>query len=146
MSEETLRGGCQCGAVRYAVRGPASAVIHCHCSMCRKLHGAVFASFAIALRDRIEIERGADNLATFESSEGVRRLFCRTCGCQLFCDMDDVPGERWFTPATLDGGAHPGHPPASERHIFVASKVPWHEIAAGLPQDPELPPDGLPTG
>ncbi len=146
MSEETLSGGCQCGAVRYGVRAPASAVYHCHCSMCRKLHGAIFASFAVALRAQIDIERGADNLATFESSEGVRRLFCRTCGCQLFCDMDQVPDQRWYTPATLDGGAHPGHPPGRERHIFVASKVPWHEIAGGLPQDEELPPDGLPTG
>jgi hypothetical protein len=142
MTEPFVRGGCQCGAVRYAVTAPALAVYHCHCSMCRKLHGAVFASFAITLRENIVIERGADNLAVFESSKGVERFFCRTCGCQLFCDLDVLPGERWYTPATLDGGAHPGHPPDSERRIFVDSKVLWHDIADDLPRDPELPPYG----
>jgi Glutathione-dependent formaldehyde-activating enzyme len=39
-------GGCLCGAVRYTVTGEIKDVSHCHCSMCRKAHGAAFATYA----------------------------------------------------------------------------------------------------
>ena len=32
-------GGCECGAVRYEVRGPLREVIDCHCGQCRRTHG-----------------------------------------------------------------------------------------------------------
>lgn len=129
-----LGGGCQCGAVRYVLRRPAEDIYHCHCQMCRKIHGAIFVTFAVVPADGIAIEKGADRLATFESSPGTRRQFCRRCGGQLFCTVESRPGIVYFTPATLDGGAHPGHPVERERHIYVGSKVPWYEIADDLPR------------
>ena len=39
-----LAGACLCGAIRYEVEGPLPAPIHCHCSRCRKHHGAPFAT------------------------------------------------------------------------------------------------------
>jgi hypothetical protein len=41
-----VTGSCLCGAVRYEVEGPATEVTHCHCGMCRKQHGAAFATYA----------------------------------------------------------------------------------------------------
>jgi hypothetical protein len=41
-----LRGSCLCGNVRYEVTGAVHDVHHCHCSMCRKSHGAAFSTFA----------------------------------------------------------------------------------------------------
>ena len=46
MSEIDLSGGCQCGAVRYRVTSAAKRTFHCHCLMCRKLHGAVYVTFS----------------------------------------------------------------------------------------------------
>jgi hypothetical protein len=129
-----LHGGCQCGAVRYVVRAPAEEVYHCHCQMCRKVHGAIFATFGIVPADAFTIERGAGRLSTFESSPGSRRLFCGNCGCQLLSTVESRPGVVYFAVATLDDGAHPGHPAGRERHIYVGSKVPWYEIASHLPQ------------
>ena len=40
-----LRGSCLCGTVRYEIRGPVGRVSHCHCAMCRKAHGAAFATY-----------------------------------------------------------------------------------------------------
>jgi hypothetical protein len=133
-----LEGGCQCGAVRYRVSAAASEIYHCHCSLCRKLHGAVFATWAVVPRGGLEVIEGA--LATFESSPGVRRRFCGGCGCHLFCEIDSDPNFDWFTPATLDGGAHPGHGSEREQHIFVGSKVQWWEIRDGLKQYQDYPP------
>jgi len=140
MSDEPMAGGCQCGAVRYRVTAAAREIYHCHCSMCRKLHGALYATWAVVPRGHIEVTRGADALAAFESSPGVRRRFCRTCGCQLFCEIDSDRVFDWFAPATLDGGAHPGHEGAHEQHIFVGSKVAWLSLCDDLQRFEAYPP------
>ncbi len=121
---QTLTGGCQCGKVRYEVTQPASDLYHCHCSMCRKVHGASFATYAVAPMAGVVITKGAESLSRFDSSAGVSRYFCRACGCQIYIDVASTPGSRWFTPGTLDEGKHPGAA-ARERHIYVASKLPW---------------------
>ena len=134
-------GGCQCGAVRYTIHAPANETYHCHCEMCRKLHGALFGTFSGVPRDRITIDKGADNLTTYDSSPPNHRKFCKTCGCYVFGDDERFPDMYWFTPATLDGGADPGHPKETEKHIFVRWKVPWYEIGDDLPKYDEFAPD-----
>lgn len=135
MSEfRPVSGRCLCAAVRYRVSAPAQEMYHCHCSMCRRCHGTLFATYATVVREHLHIELGADQLVTYHSSAQVHRHRCRGCGCQLFLDDDRWPHLKWYTPGTLERGAHPGHPPESEKHIFVDSKVPWYEIHDGLPQ------------
>ena len=41
-----LTGSCLCGGVRYEVTGELRDMEHCHCSMCRKIHGAAFGTYA----------------------------------------------------------------------------------------------------
>jgi hypothetical protein len=41
-----ITGRCECGKVKYHVDGEITDFSHCHCSQCRRLHGAAFASFA----------------------------------------------------------------------------------------------------
>lgn len=133
----SISGGCQCGTVRYRVRAPAERTTHCHCSMCRKMHGALFATFSAFPRRSFSLEGGADALCVFRSSPGVRRIFCGRCGCPLFFDYDGGEDVVDVATGTIDGGAHPGHAPAHEGHIYVASKVPWLRLNDGLRQWPE---------
>ena len=37
-----IQGSCLCGTVRYEIGAPFTAMLSCHCSMCRKHHGAPF--------------------------------------------------------------------------------------------------------
>jgi hypothetical protein len=129
-----LTGGCHCGAVRYRVTAPARELCHCHCSICRRIHGSVFASFAIVARDRFTIEQGAEQLTRYDSSAGAQRYFCAHCGGQIYSDVDSLPEVRFYTVGSLDSGAHPGHPAGSERHICVTSKIPWWPITDDLPR------------
>lgn len=134
MTGFSVSGGCQCGAVRYRVTEPARELYHCHCSMCRRLHGAVFASFAIVGRESFLIEHGDEILRRYDSSAGAYRCFCGHCGSQIYSDVAKFPDLRFYTIGALDGGAHPGHAAGNERHIFVGSKIPWWHITDDLPQ------------
>jgi len=133
---EVLKGGCQCGKVRFEVREPATDLYHCHCAMCRKVHGAAFATYAIAPKAGVVFTQGAENLTRFDTSPGVSRFFCRTCGCPMMIDVAARPGERWFMPGVLDGAMHPGAA-ERERHIFVGSKLPWLHLDDTLPRSDE---------
>ena len=128
-----LAGHCQCGTVRYRVTARPHELYHCHCSMCRRCHGTVFATYATVDSADLVIDHGADNLARYDSSPPIHRLFCKTCGCQLFIDDDGRPGIRYFTPGTIDWPDHT-EAPVPARHIFVGSKVPWFGIGDGLHQ------------
>lgn len=127
-----ITGHCQCGTVAYRVDTPPHDIYHCHCSMCRRCHGTVFATYALVKKEQLKIITGASNLTTFDSSPGVHRQFCRTCGCQMFIHDDNNPASVIYMPGTADG--HPGHAPSDEKHIYVGSKLDWYRIEDSLPQ------------
>ncbi len=135
---QPLTGHCQCGAVRYRVTAPAQRFYHCHCAMCRRMHGSLFATYAVVEREHLVIDAGGEELASYESSPGVHRKRCRNCACQLFLDVDWKPDVVWYSPATAEG--HPGHAAEIECHVFVGSKASWHEITDRLPRHEEFPP------
>ena len=91
MSEFRLTGGCQCGAVRYALLEEPSGPHICHCRMCQKAFGSFFAPLTGVSLDKFELTRG--ELAIFKSSDLVERGFCRNCGTPLsfhFVDSDRI--------------------------------------------------------
>jgi hypothetical protein len=78
----TLTGGCQCGAVRFAVyAGKPVRIGLCHCRMCQKAVGGPFISLADARHEDFAWTRGKP--ATFRSSTIAERDFCAACGTPL---------------------------------------------------------------
>jgi hypothetical protein len=130
MGEHPHAGGCLCGSVRYEIIGRLGIVEHCHCSMCRKAHGAAFSTNAIIPTAALTVTSGEDFISEYESSPNRRKCFCSKCGSQLFIRRLDDPE---FTVVAL--GSFDGEPYARpERHVFVASKAPWYDIADALPR------------
>ncbi len=76
-------GGCQCGAVRYAIRGSRDTweCNVCHCRMCQKAGGGPFMVFVNV--PRAEVERTRGERASFKSSSIAARGYCRDCGTPL---------------------------------------------------------------
>ena len=75
-------GGCQCGAVRYALYAEPTNPHVCHCRMCQKAVGNYFsASAGVPLNDFAWV-KGTPGV--FKSSEVAERGFCRDCGTPLF--------------------------------------------------------------
>ncbi len=128
-----IRGSCLCGGVRYEARAFASAMTHCHCSRCRKAHGAAFATYARVEHADFKFVSGADEVASYRSSPDVLRTFCRRCGSTLQFVRESKPEGFWLAVGTLDDD--PGI--RASHHIFVDSKAPWFEITDGLPQHAE---------
>lgn len=131
---ETAVGSCLCGGVRYEVSGPIGTVSHCHCSMCRKAHGAAFGTYAAVARAAHVIVTGEDLLSAYRSSPEVTRVFCRVCGSPLLWrSHGDAAQWAVFSLATLDTPVIP----VRQKHIHVASRAPWFEICDAWPQRPD---------
>ncbi len=130
MEDNAILGGCLCGSIRYEITTALQDAEHCHCSMCRKAHGAAFSTNAVVPTDKLTVTSGADLLSEYQSSPNRRKCFCSTCGSQLFIRRLDKPEFTVVTLGTTD--ADPCARP--ERHVFTGSKAPWYEIADTLPQ------------
>ena len=124
---QTHEGGCLCGRVRYRVEGPLGPGAHCHCTLCRRGAGAPVVTWVTAPVDRFAFTKGEP--AAYKSSDHGTRSFCRNCGTQLTFFSTRSPDDVDITLGSLD---RPEDHPA-DRHIWVASRLPWLELDVHLP-------------
>ena len=130
----SIRGGCLCGKVKYKVYGQLGDADHCHCSMCRRQHGAAFGTYAACSADDFAWTEGKELVKTYETASGAGWVFCGECGSTLAgSDNGEVFG---VTLGSVEGD--PGVRP--EAHIFVGSKAVWDVITDDLPQYDERSP------
>lgn len=133
--ERTITGGCQCGAVRYRASAVLDNAHLCHCRMCQKAVGNLFAALVAAPNDAISWTRGAP--ALWRSSENVERGFCATCGTPLLV-RDDDSSRTNFTIGSLD---RPGDfPPQSQ--MGSEARMPWFTDLGTLPDEGVTGADG----
>ena len=123
MSQKTLSGGCQCGAVRFSVTGALGRASICHCRMCQKAFGAFYGPLVSA--PGLKWTRGAPKY--FQSSNRVRRGFCGDCGTPLTFEPDGGPIEAAI--GTFDDPT--GLRPAIQ--LDLGSRLPWVDQLAELP-------------
>jgi hypothetical protein len=103
MSEQrtpVLIGGCQCGAVRYALYAAPSNAGICHCRMCQKAVGGPFTAWANVPAQQFAWTRGAPG--TFHSSSIAERGFCAQCGTPLYFAYTKRPGSISVSIGSLD--------------------------------------------
>lgn len=113
-----VSGGCQCGAVRYHATEMLDNAHLCHCRMCQKAVGNIFAALVAAPNDKLEWTRGKP--AVFKSSDHAERGFCGDCGTPLFYNSLDN-GRINLTIGSLD---HPEKFPPNMQ-MGTESRVPW---------------------
>ena len=128
MSGQTsITGGCQCGAVRYVIKGALGKASICHCRMCQKAFGSFFGPFVSVERNNFELTRGT--LSMFRSSDAAERGFCRDCGTPLsfqFVGTEQID----LAIGSLDKPelARPAD------QIGIEGRLPWFAELAGLPE------------
>ena len=83
-------GHCLCGAVKFtATPKPHDDGMHvdaCHCGMCRRAIGGPLLGVTLAEAPIIEDET---QIGIYSSSDWAERVFCKTCGSNLFYRLKD---------------------------------------------------------
>ena len=123
-------GACLCGEVRFRVEGEIEEVSHCHCSICRRIHGAAFGTYAGVKSADFQWLGGASKVKSYTSSQGVRRTFCADCGSTLQALFDVEPEMIYLTLGTVRGNPVLPEP----FHIFVGSRASWYTITDDFSQ------------
>lgn len=125
------KGQCLCGGIQYEADQIDAKIGHCHCTMCRKFHGAAFSTFGTTPVSAFRWLKGEELLSTFTANNGTKRKFCQCCGSSLVFEPAKQNDLIEFALATLDQA--PSLSP--DAHIFTNTKVDWINIDAdGLPK------------
>ena len=127
--EPRATGGCQCGAVRYALYVAPQKSHVCHCRMCQRATGGLFAALAGAPRADFAFTGGAP--ALFASSNVAQRGFCAACGTPLTFAYDDPAAPIYVTIGSLDD---PGAVPIIHQY-GIESRLPWVQFCEQVPAE-----------
>ena len=130
MSTQAISGACLCSAIAFEIDLPTKWIAHCHCSMCRRAHGAPFVTWVGLKAEQLRVTQGEDVVGRYASSPGVTRSFCTRCGSPLFFESARWSGEihvaRAAIPSELDR--------LPQVHAFFSDKAPWVHVSDELPR------------
>ncbi|MFC1701214.1 GFA family protein [Pseudomonadota bacterium] len=125
---DQAKGGCFCGSIGFTATLPSKWCAHCHCSMCRKTHGAGYVTWVGFESGQVSITKGKEYLTWFESSAGAQRGFCQKCGSSLFFRSERWAGELHIALGSMDD-AIDRQPQAN---VFFDNHVEWMPIDESL--------------
>jgi hypothetical protein len=122
-------GGCQCGAIRYALYVAPENTHVCHCRMCQRATGGLFAALTGAPKSAFEWTRGSPSF--FASSNRATRGFCAACGTPLSFAYELPEARMYVTIGSLD------HPEALSlvKQYGIESRIPWVEFCQSVPSE-----------
>ena len=128
--KKQVSGSCLCGAIEFRADLPSKWCAHCHCSLCRKAHGAGYVTWVGFEATQVSFAQGGKNLQWYESSPGAQRGFCRQCGSTLFFRSERWAGELHIALGCIDGPID-RQPLAN---VYFDKHVTWMPIDTSLKQ------------
>jgi len=124
----TTSGRCLCGDVTYEFSGPENWRAYCHCDSCRRNTSSPVTAFFGVPRQAFRFT--GKQPAVYQSSPGVRRLFCGRCGSPMAFDADRYSDEIHLYAASLEDPAR--YQP--QCHVHCAERLPWFDVKDDLPR------------
>ena len=118
-------GGCFCGDLRYRTNQDPEWVGSCHCTMCRKISGAAFSTYAVFPPETLEWTKGAPT--QYRSSEATTRGFCARCGSTLSWETEEMFG-------VMVGSLDRPEDVQPECHTNTGTWLPWLKMDDDLPR------------
>ncbi len=128
-TKQEILGQCFCGKVQYKIELPIEGVVHCHCSICRRIHSAAFVTWVQVLPKNMHFLQGEDQLQKFQTSEATHRSFCSTCGTSLMWQNDFCPH---ISVSRASISSHFDIEPNG--HYFYDTHVDWLKVGDQLPR------------
>lgn len=127
------KGHCLCGAIRYEFEGKPDWVAFCHCESCRRHTSSAAATMLGVKVTAFRYLEGTP--AAYQSSPGVWRYFCPTCGSPMaYTNEEKWPGEVHLYLGTLE------HPDTfvPSAHVHTGEQLPWFDAHDDLPRFEKL--------
>ena len=128
--EKQVNGSCLCGAIGFQAGLPSKWCAHCHCSMCRKAHGAGYVTWVGFETDQVSFVQGENELKWYESSPGAQRGFCPHCGSTLFFRSERWAGELHITLGNINDPIDR----QPQANVFFDKHVNWVAVDTSLKQ------------
>jgi len=128
--QKTYTGSCQCGEVRYAVKGEPLTVFACHCTECQRQSSSAF-GMALWIRNYHVETSGTpvkEWVRTMPSGRQMACRFCPNCGTRLFHQVLGQDVVMSIKPGTLDDTRQL----QLAGHIWTDSAQPWLGPLPGL--------------
>jgi len=125
-------GKCLCGAISFSIQFPSKWVVHCHCTMCRRAHGAAFVTWVGVESPQARVDDPSGALQWYASSAEAERGFCKRCGSSLFFRSSKWPGELHLVVANF---AEPMDR-APQAHVNYDTHVDWFAANDDLRKKP----------
>jgi len=126
MSDE-FNGSCLCGGIQFSVSGFSDQAANCHCTMCRKFHGAAFGTLVGVYG--LNWLTGEHLLKEYVAPNETIRTFCINCGTSLGFRAKNTPFEQIeLAIATFDHDI----PVTIDAQIYTANKANWYALQENL--------------
>lgn len=119
------RGGCLCGAVRYALCASPLLAYACHCHDCQTRTGSAFTLTLVIRTDDLTVSGDVDTVPrSARSARVVEHSFCPECRVPIFSRAPVAPEYMSLRGGTLDDAGWV----VPIAQSFVESAVPWAVI------------------
>lgn len=130
-------GGCQCGALRYAIDATPVALYVCHCRECQKQSASAFGISVIVASEALRLLRGRPRRWSRPTDSGstLDCYFCPECGTRVW----HGDPAREATVSVKGGSLDVPVDLRDADHIWTRRKLPGVAIPTGVRQFPEEP-------
>jgi len=89
-TKKQYHGSCFCDEVQFTVTGEPTGQGYCHCESCRKWSAGPVNAFTLWNPESVHIDKGAENVATFNKTPNSYRSWCKVCGGHLFTNHPTI--------------------------------------------------------
>ena len=125
-NNQSLKGGCMCGQVKYQIIDKPLFTQACHCKDCKILTGSSYVVNSSVLENTLIVD-GEVSSKELKAGSGAtyKTYFCTKCGTYVYADYDSAVGRLTVRTKTLDNSEK--FPP--QVHIFTKDKDPWLNLS-----------------
>lgn len=133
---DAYKGGCACGAIRYAVRAEPIVMIDCQCRQCQRQSGTGHSSYLTFQAAEVTVDGNASHWQ--ETGEGGTKkscVFCPTCGSPLYIIFPDAPDLFALRTGSLDDPS--GYKP--QMVSWTSAGYSWDHLDPEIPKFEKMP-------
>ena len=131
-----LTGNCLCGQVSFEADGDIKMQGNCHCTDCRQVTGAAYATLIFMQKDDVKITGDVKTFEhTVDSGNTLSKDFCPNCGSQMF----GANAARPTLMALRAGSINEQENIKPQFNVYASSKIPCTIMDESIPAFDKMP-------